>query len=76
MKTLRRLIVIYLLSLAIAIGFFFINNTKLIASGTKEKVFEILFISIPVFIIVTLLYFINRAVVKAVRGIKIKKPSS
>lgn len=73
MKTLRRLFVLYILSLAMATGLFFINST-VITYTFEDTIFEILFLSIPVLIIVLLLYFINRSIVKRVKGTK--KPSS
>lgn len=74
MKTLRRFLVMGLLSLIIATGLFFINST-VIVNGFVDKVAEIFFTAIPVFIIIAILYYVNRALVKSVKGIKNKKPS-
>lgn len=74
MKTLRRFLVMGLLSLIIATGLFFINST-VIVTDFVDKVAEIFFTAIPVFIIIAILYYVNRALVKSLKGIKNKKPS-
>ena len=74
MKTFRRIALLLLISLIIASGLFFVNH-KIIATSFGDKIIEILITTIPVFIIVSLLYFINRAVVRSVKSIKTKKPS-
>lgn len=75
MKTLRRLILLLLISLVIATVLFFVNH-DVIATSLTDKIFEILVIAIPVFIIVSLLYFVNRAIVRSVKNMKTKKPSN
>jgi len=74
MKTLFRLFFLAILSIGIAAGLFFVNH-KVIVTSTEDKIYEILVTAIPVFIVVLLLYFINRAIVKTVKGLKTKKPS-
>lgn len=64
-----------LLSLLIATGLFFINS-NVIVTGFFDKVAEILFTAIPVFIIIAILYYVNRALVRSVKNIKNKKPSN
>lgn len=63
-----------LLSIVIATGLFFINSS-VIKNSFADKVFEILAMAIPVFIVLALLLYVNKALVKSVRGIKNKKPS-
>jgi len=74
MKTLKKLLVTALLSVVIATGLFFINST-VIKNSFTDKVLEILFLAIPVFIVLSLLVYANKALVKSVKGIKNKKPS-
>lgn len=63
-----------LVSVVIATGIFFINST-VIKNSFADKVLEILVLAIPVFIVLALLLYVNKALVKSVRGIKNKKPS-
>ena len=74
MKTFRRLLVLIVLSLVIAIGLFFVNSDVIVTSF-GDKIAEVVFLAIPIFIIITILYFVNRALVKSVKGIRNKKPS-
>lgn len=74
MKTLKKLLVMALVSVVIATGLFFVNST-VIKNSFADKVLEILVLAIPVFIVLALLQYVNRALVKSVRGIKNKKPS-
>lgn len=74
MKTLKKLLVMALVSVVIATGLFFVNST-VIKNSFADKVLEILVLAIPVFIVLALLLYVNRALVKSVRGIKNKKPS-
>jgi len=74
MKALSRLFFLAILSVAIALAIFFINH-RVIVGSAKDKIFEILVTAIPVFIVISLLYFINRAVIKTVKSFKTKKPS-
>jgi len=63
-----------LVSVVIATSIFFINST-VIKNSFADKVLEILVLAIPVFIVLALLLYVNKALVKSVRGIKNKKPS-
>lgn len=74
MKTINRLFVLVIVSVVIAIGLFFINS-NVIATTWVGKIAEIGFLTIPVFIVVALLYYANRALVRTVKGIAKKKPS-
>lgn len=74
MKLLKNFLVILVLSAAIATGVFFINS-HVIKSVWQDDVLEITFITIPIFIVLSLLYFVNRALFKTVKRIKKKKPS-
>lgn len=74
MKTFKRLLLLTGLSLLIATGLFFVNSNVIITSFT-DKVAEICFLAIPVFIILILLNLVNKALVKSVKSIKNKKPS-
>lgn len=71
---LKRFFKLIVLSVIIAIGLFFINSDVIVTTWV-DKIFEIVLLTIPVFIILCLLYFANRALVKTVKGIKKKKPS-
>jgi hypothetical protein len=70
----KRLLVLLLLSVAISVALFFINSS-VIESTWADKISEIGVLTIPIFILVCLLYYINRAMVRKVRGIAKKKPS-
>ena len=74
MKVFGKLIVIVILSFAIATGLFFVNS-DVIVSSWQDNIAEITFLALPVFIVVALLYFVNRALVKTVKGLRKKKPS-
>lgn len=63
------------LSLMIATVLFFINRSVIVKTSFGDKVGEIIFLSIPVFIVVLILFFVNRALIKSVKGLKNKKPS-
>ena len=73
MKVLKNALLV-LLSLAISAIIFFLNNSNLIVLGWEDKLAEIGVMAIPVFIILALLYYINRSLVKRIKTIK-KKPS-
>ena len=70
----KRVVVLLVLSLAISTAAFFINS-DVIEYTLTEKLVQIAVLAIPIFIIVSLLYFINKAVVKKAKSIKTKKPS-
>lgn len=74
MKLLKKLLLILVLSVAIATGLFFVNS-HVIKSVWQDDVLEIAFITLPVFILLSLLYFVNRTLFKTVKKIKKKKPS-
>lgn len=74
MKTVRHLFLMYIVAFACALGTSFINDSIVVNYGTQDRVAESLLIAIPVFIVLALLYFINRAVVKSVKTMKKKKP--
>ncbi|MHA3788263.1 hypothetical protein ACX0HA_08655 [Flavobacterium hauense] len=75
MKIFRRLMFLAAISFVIALGLFFINSNIIVKSSFADKLGEIVFMTIPVFIIVSLVYFANRALVRSVKGLKNKKPS-
>lgn len=74
MKTLKRFFVLLLVSVIIAIALFFVNSDVIVTTWVG-KISEVVFLTIPVFIVVSILYMVNRALVKTVKGIKKKKPS-
>jgi hypothetical protein len=75
MKILRRLLILFILSLIIATGLFFINSNVIVKNSFADKIGEIIFLAVPVFIIITILYYVNKALVRSVKGLKNKKPS-
>lgn len=70
----KRLFTLLLLSVAISAALFFINSS-VIENSWADKISEIAVLTIPIFIVVCLLYYINGAIVKKVRGVAKKKPS-
>ncbi|MCO6147045.1 hypothetical protein [Flavobacterium sp. NRK1] len=74
MKTFKRIFILIFVSAIIATGLFFINS-NIIVNNFTDKIFEIAFLTIPVFIILTILLYVNRALVKTIRNTKKKKPS-
>ena len=74
MKIFGKLILLILLSFAAATGLFFINSSMIVSSW-QDNIAEIAFLAIPVFIVLALLYFVNRALVRTVKGLRKKKPS-
>lgn len=68
MKTLRRLLVLFIVSVIIASAIYFMSD-DVVVSSWATKIGEIGAVTVPVFIVVALLYFINRVVVKSVKGI-------
>ncbi|WP_159799605.1 hypothetical protein [Flavobacterium sp. MK4S-17] len=76
MKTIKRLFVIYILSLIIASAVLFINR-DIVVSGWDDKLFEVAFLSLPVFVVLLLLYTISKILLKTSRAIqnKNKRPS-
>ena len=69
----KRLLILVVLSLAVSTGIFYINS-NIIKSSWTDTVSEIGILAIPVFIVLSILYYANRAIIKKVRG-TIKKPS-
>ena len=69
----KKLLLLLLLSLAIATGIFFTNN--IIVTQWQDALPEIGVTAIPVFIVVALLYYVNRAILRKARTLKKKKPS-
>jgi ABC-type arginine transport system permease subunit len=70
----KRIIILIIISLAISTAIFFINS-NVIQSAWSDKMYEVIFIAIPVFIVVSILYYANRSIIKRVRGGQKNKPS-
>lgn len=70
----KRLFAILIISIIIATSLFFINRSVIVSSWT-DNILEVGVITMPVFILLTLVYFINRALIKTVKKLKKKKPS-
>ncbi|WP_297334384.1 hypothetical protein [Flavobacterium sp.] len=75
MKTVRNLFLIYILSFITAVGSTFINDTLVVNYRLEDRLTEAALISIPVFLVLSLLYIVNRLVVKTLKAVKKKKPS-
>ncbi|AXG74277.1 hypothetical protein DVK85_08535 [Flavobacterium arcticum] len=75
MKTIRALFFIYIFSYAVAIGSTFINNNLIVSYNIADRVLEAAFVSIPIFIALTLLYAIIRLIIITIKAVKNKKPS-
>ncbi|MGV3458859.1 MAG: hypothetical protein ACO1N9_00240 [Flavobacterium sp.] len=71
----KKFLLLIIVSLAISTGIFFINST-VIKSTWTDKLSEILFMAIPVFIVVALLFYANKAIFKTIKGLRKKKPSA
>lgn len=65
-----------LLSLIIATGLFFINSNVIVKNSLGDKIGEIIFLAVPVFIVISILHYANKALVKSIKGLKNKKPSA
>ena len=74
MKTLRTIFLLYVVSVAIAIGLSFINDDAVVYT-TEVKIYEIIFLSLLVFLVLLMFYFVNKMVGKALRMAQNKKPS-
>jgi len=70
----KRLLLLLMLSIVIAAGLFFVNSS-VIESTTVDKVSEIGVLTIPVFIVVCLFYYINRALIRKAKTLGKRKPS-
>ena len=76
MKTVRILLLIYILSFLCALGISFVNDTLVVGYELQDRLIEAAIVAIPVFIVLTLLYVIIRLAVKATKAVKKKKPST
>ncbi len=77
MKTPQRLLLLYVLAFFISLSLLFINSDLIDASWTA-KMFEVLSVSLVLFIIFAILHAIVWLIVKIIKSIKvekIKKPS-
>lgn len=74
MKTIKRLTLLYILAFIISCSLFFINY-DVVASSWQVKVFEVLTISLLLFVVFSLIYFIIQLIIKLIKAAKIKKPS-
>jgi hypothetical protein len=70
----KKIVVLLILSIGIATALFLVNS-NVIQTDLKDKLAEIGVITIPVFIVLSLFYFINRAIIRKVKGAGKKKPS-
>ncbi|TRW22084.1 hypothetical protein FMM05_19240 [Flavobacterium zepuense] len=73
MKTIKRLFVLFIISLAIALVYYFTAD-DVVVSSWSTKVGEVIAVTVPVFILISLLYFVNRAMVRSVKGMAKKSP--
>lgn len=69
----KKILLLLLLSLAIATAIFFTNN--IIVSQWQDAIPEIAVTAVPVFFVIALLYYVNRAIFRKMRSLKKKKPS-
>jgi hypothetical protein len=67
----KKIILLIIVSFAISTAIFFINS-NVIRSAWTDKVSEIAFMAVPVFIIIAILYYANRSIIKRMRGISKK----
>ena len=67
----KKFLLLIIVSLAISTVIFFINSTVIKSSWTA-KVSEILVMTVPVFIVVAILFYANKAIIKGVRGLRKK----
>ncbi|RYJ43458.1 hypothetical protein [Flavobacterium beibuense] len=74
MKTVKRLSLLYILAFAVSCSLFFINF-NVVESSWEVKVFEVLTISLLLFVALAILYFIIQLIIKLVKAAQIKKPS-
>ena len=70
----KKIFLLLLLSVLIATALFYTNNV--IVYTASDMLFEIAFIAVPVFILLSLLYLVNRALIRKVKGLRKKKPSA
>lgn len=76
MNAFKRFLVLAVLSLIMATGLFFINRTVIVKSSFLDKIAEIVFLAIPVFIVLALMYYVNRSLVRSIKKARNKKPSA
>lgn len=67
----KKFLLLIVLSLVISTGIFFINSA-VIKSSWSDKLTEILVLAIPVFIVVSILFYANRAIIKKMKGFRKK----
>lgn len=72
MKSFRRFFQLLILSIVIAIEYYFFVLDNVVKSSFSTKVGEIVVVTIPVFVIVVLLYVVGRIIVKSAKGISKK----
>lgn len=70
----KRILVLLLFSIAIATALFYVNS-DVVQSDFQGKIGEIAVVTIAVFIILCLFYYVNRYILRKVRGTEKKKPS-
>ena len=71
----KRILILLLLSIAVATALFYVNS-DVVQSDLQGKIGEITVITIPVFIIISLIYYVNRAIIKKVKSGAVKKKPS
>lgn len=70
----KKFLLLVIVSLVLSTGIFFINS-QVIKSSWTARLSEILVMAIPVFIVLSLLFYANKAIVKGIKGIRKKRPS-
>lgn len=65
----KKLLILIVVSLAISTAIFFINST-VIKSTWSDILIEILVMAIPVFIVVALLFYANRAIIRRINSMR------
>jgi len=69
----KKILLLLLLSVGISTVIFFVNNV--IETTWDSAAGEILVFSIPIFIIIALFYYVNRTLLRKIKGAGKKKPS-
>lgn len=72
MKSFRRFFQLLILSVVIAIVYYFFVLDNVVKSSFSTKIGEIVVVTIPVFVIVVLLYVVARIILKSAKGISKK----
>lgn len=70
----KKVLLLILVSIFISLGISFIN-ADVIETSFLDKAAEIIVVAIPVFIIISLMYYCNRAIMKRAKSFKKEKPS-